>query len=136
MPNPTISNMRTLRLWTLVKLNGSLENLTPPLVFRLTKYEFWFPGIPQISFNSCSVHLIPSNCHNPPKILSFRTQPPSLSPPLHRDRLTGDFPDQVRRHLLRVVRHFGRCGRRYRGWNSSTCFELFAAHLEIGKCDC
>lgn len=39
--------------------------------------------------------------------------------------LTGDFPDQVRRHLLGVVRHFVDCSGRDRGGYSSICSELF-----------
>jgi len=55
----TPSNLLTFLLWVLVKLNGSLENRTPPLELRLTKNEFWFPEHPlKSASNSCIVSTI------------------------------------------------------------------------------
>jgi hypothetical protein len=105
----------TFLLWMFVKLNGSLENRTPPLVLRLTKYEFWFPDIPKISVQFLHLPIFPSKYPSKYKFRSFRTHSSFQSHHLSWAKLTGDFPDQVRRHLLRVVRHFVGYGRRFRG---------------------
>lgn len=39
-----VRSIRTLRLWTFVRLRGSRENWTLAFLVRLTRYEFWEPA--------------------------------------------------------------------------------------------